>query len=93
VLRGVVRRSKERAMPKPISYAAAADLVEAYAKGAEGSLRSALMVLVAGLRWKEQYDGDEEEPSLIADAYALVFPMHKRAFRELANTMRAMSNL
>jgi hypothetical protein len=34
-----------------------------------------------------------EEPSLIADAYALVFPMHKRAFRELANTMRAMSNL
>jgi hypothetical protein len=79
-------------MPTPISYAAAADLVQAYAEGVEGSLRSALLVLVAGLHWKEQYDGDEEEPSLIADAYALVFPMHKRTFRELANTMRFMSN-
>jgi hypothetical protein len=77
----------------PISYEVAADLVEAYAKGAEGSLRSALLVLAAGLRWKEQYDGDEEEPSLIADAYALVFPMHKRTFRELANTMRSMSHI
>jgi hypothetical protein len=79
-------------MSKPISYEAAADLVEQYAEGAEGSLRSALLILVAGLRWKELYDGDEEEPSLIADAYALVFPMHKRTFRELANTMRSMSN-
>lgn len=80
-------------MSTPISYAVAADLVETYAEGAEGSLRSALLVLAAGLRWKEQYDGDEEEPSLIADAYALVFPMHKRTFRELANTMRSMSDI
>ena len=79
-------------MSTPISYAAAADLVQADAEGAEGSLRSALLVLVSGLRWKEQYDGDEEQPALIADAFALVFPMHKRTFRELANTMRSMSH-
>jgi hypothetical protein len=79
-------------MNKPISYAAAADLVEAYAKGEYGSLKSALSVLAAGLRWKEQYDGDDEEPALIADAYALVFPMHKLTFRQLASTMRALSS-
>lgn len=80
-------------MPKPVGYAAAADLVEAQAKHEEPSLRSALMVLVAGLRWKDRYDGDDEEPALIADAYALVFPMHKHAFRELANTLRALAML
>jgi hypothetical protein len=79
-------------MSTSISYAAAADLVQAYAEAVEGSLRSALLVLVAGLRWKEQYDGEEEEPSLITDAYALVFPMHKRTFRELATMMRSTRN-
>jgi hypothetical protein len=50
------------------------------------------MVLVAGLRWKQEYDGDEEAPSVIADTYALVFPMHRRTFRELADKMRSMSS-
>ena len=79
-------------MSKPMSYAAAANFVEKYAAGEQESLRSALLVLVAGLRWKEEYDGDEEEPALIADAYALVFPMHKGTFRHIASTMRSMSS-
>jgi hypothetical protein len=90
-LHGVVRPFRKSAMSKTISYAVAADLVEAYAAGAEGSLKSALMVLVAGLRWKQKYDGDDEEPALISDAYALVFPMHKRCFRDLADVLRSMS--
>jgi len=83
-----VRRNTKSAMSKPISYAEAAVLVERYAENTEGSARSALHVLAAGLRWKAQHDSHQEDPARIADAYAQTFPMHKAIFRELAALLR-----